>query len=96
MTLLLAFFFLAILVSFACSIWEAVLLSITPSYVTRANSEGRRTGKLRRGEGTLGRLIQDEELYEELRDGLRSLTAGAGDALRDGGRHLLRRSVQPG
>ena len=38
------------------------------------------TGKLRRGEGTLGRLIQDEELYEELRDSLRTLTAGAGDA----------------
>lgn len=46
MTLLLLFFFLAICVSFACSIWEAVLLSVTPSYVTRANSEGRRTGKL--------------------------------------------------
>ena len=46
MTVLLMFFFLAILVSFACSIWEAVLLSVTPSYVTRANSEGRRTGKL--------------------------------------------------
>ena len=38
------------------------------------------TGKLRRGEGTLGRLIQDDDLYEELRDSLRSLTAGAGDA----------------
>ena len=46
MTLLVLFFTLAILVSFACSIWEAVLLSITPSYVTRANSEGGRTGQL--------------------------------------------------
>ena len=46
MTLLLLFFFLAISVSFACSIWEAVLLSVTPSYVTRAHSEGRRTGQL--------------------------------------------------
>ena len=46
MTVLILFFLLAIMVSFACSIWEAVLLSITPSYVTRANSEGRRTGKL--------------------------------------------------
>lgn len=46
MTVLLLFFFLAIVVSFACSIWEAVLLSVTPSYVTRATSEGRRTGKL--------------------------------------------------
>jgi len=46
MTVLILFFLLAIMVSFACSIWEAVLLSITPSYVSRANQEGRRTGKL--------------------------------------------------
>lgn len=46
MTLLLVFFTLAIAVSFACSLWESVLLSITPSYVTRVNSEGRRTGSL--------------------------------------------------
>jgi len=32
-TLLLIFFFVSIIFSFLCSIWEAVLLSITPSYV---------------------------------------------------------------
>lgn len=46
MTLLIVFFLFAILVSFACSIWEAVLLSVTPSYVNRANQHGSRTGKL--------------------------------------------------
>lgn len=46
MTLLILFFTLAIVVSFACSLWESVLLSITPSYVTRADSEGRTTGRL--------------------------------------------------
>lgn len=46
MTLLIVFFCLAIVVSFACSLWESVLLSITPSYVTRANSEGTTTGRL--------------------------------------------------
>jgi CBS domain containing-hemolysin-like protein len=46
MTLLILFFSLAIIVSFACSLWESVLLSITPSYVTRAKSEGAATGRL--------------------------------------------------
>jgi CBS domain containing-hemolysin-like protein len=46
MTLLVVFFCLAIIVSFACSMWESVLLSITPSYVTRANAEGTATGRL--------------------------------------------------
>jgi phospholipid/cholesterol/gamma-HCH transport system substrate-binding protein len=38
------------------------------------------TGKVRRGEGTLGKLIQDDVLYADLRESLRALTAGAGDA----------------
>jgi len=46
MTTLIVFFTIAIVVSFACSLWESVLLSITPSYVTRATSEGRTTGRL--------------------------------------------------
>ena len=46
MTLLILFLCLAIVVSFACSLWESVLLSITPSYVTRASSEGTATGRL--------------------------------------------------
>jgi CBS domain containing-hemolysin-like protein len=46
MTLLILFLCLAIIVSFACSLWESVLLSITPSYVTRARSEGTATGRL--------------------------------------------------
>ena len=46
MTLLLAFLLLALIVSFACSMWESVLLSVTPSYVARAQAEGRSTGRL--------------------------------------------------
>ncbi|MEZ5039080.1 MAG: hemolysin family protein [Saprospiraceae bacterium] len=40
MELLIFFFVLSILFSFLCSIWEAVLLSITPSYVQRKVQEG--------------------------------------------------------
>ena len=40
MVLLIAFFLLSILFSFLCSIWEAVLLSITPNYVSRAEAQG--------------------------------------------------------
>lgn len=46
MTLLILFFVLSILFSFLCSIWEAVLLSITPSYVSSQVSAGTATGKL--------------------------------------------------
>ena len=40
MGLLLVFFFLSIIFSFACSVWEAVLLSITPSYVNAKMESG--------------------------------------------------------
>ena len=43
---LILFFLLAILVSFLCSMWEAVLLSITPSYAQVKLKEGSRVGKL--------------------------------------------------
>ena len=43
--LLIAFFLLAILVSFLCSLLEAVLLSITPSFAQLKLQEGGRTGK---------------------------------------------------
>jgi CBS domain containing-hemolysin-like protein len=46
MTMLIVFFTLAIVVSFICSLWEAVLLSITPSYLRKVSSEGRATGRL--------------------------------------------------
>ncbi len=46
MTLLIGFFLLSITFSFLCSIWEAVLLSITPSYVKRKEQEDPSTGKL--------------------------------------------------
>ncbi|MFK7969934.1 MAG: CNNM domain-containing protein [Bacteroidia bacterium] len=46
MTLLILFFLLSIAFSFLCSILEAVLLSITPSYVQRKVSEGGPTGAL--------------------------------------------------
>ena len=46
MGILLAFFFLSIAVSFLCSIWEAVMLSITPAYVKRQETENPKTGAL--------------------------------------------------
>ncbi len=46
MGLLIFFFLLSILFSFLCSVWEAVLLSITPSFVEVQYKEGTTTGKL--------------------------------------------------
>ena len=43
---LLAFAILSIAFSFLCSIWEAVLLSVTPSYVRTKVAEGGQTGVL--------------------------------------------------
>jgi CBS domain containing-hemolysin-like protein len=42
---LLGYFFLAIGVSFLCSLWEAVLLSITPSYARIQLQQGARIGR---------------------------------------------------
>ncbi|MAZ43703.1 MAG: hemolysin [Legionellales bacterium] len=44
-TNLVLFFFVAIVFSFLCSLWEAVLLSITPSYMQAKYSEGKKIGK---------------------------------------------------
>jgi len=44
-TLLIVFFLVSIIFSFLCSIWEAVLLSITPSYVAIKQKEGGEIGK---------------------------------------------------
>lgn len=44
-TLLIIFFLTAILISFLCSLWEAVLLSITPSYAQIKVQEGGALGK---------------------------------------------------
>ena len=46
MTTLVFFFVISILISFLCSIWEAVILSITPSYVSLLQSEKPGLGKL--------------------------------------------------
>jgi len=46
MTLLLVFFSISIIFSFLCSIWEAVLLSITPTQVEIELKKGTRTGEL--------------------------------------------------
>lgn len=46
MGLLLVFFLISIVFSFLCSIWEAVLLSITPAHVEIKFQEGKRVGKL--------------------------------------------------
>ena len=46
MGLLILFFVTSICFSFLCSMWEAVILSVTPSYVNRQVQEGTATGKL--------------------------------------------------
>lgn len=46
MVLLGLFFIMSILFSFLCSIWEAVLLSITPSFVEVTYKKGTQTGRL--------------------------------------------------
>ena len=46
MTLLILFFLLSIIFSFLCSIWEAVILSITPAYAKRVQREGSSIGPL--------------------------------------------------
>jgi CBS domain containing-hemolysin-like protein len=43
--LLITFFLISIIVSFLCSLWEAVLLSITPSYAQVKFNEGRSIGR---------------------------------------------------
>jgi len=43
-SLLIIFFIMSILFSFLCSVWEAVLLSITPSYVNRRKQEKSQLG----------------------------------------------------
>lgn len=45
LSLLIAFFLVSIVASFLCSLWEATLLSITPSYAQLKLSEGTRTGR---------------------------------------------------
>lgn len=44
--LLFLFFITSIVFSFLCSIWEAVLLSVTPAYVSRMQKEKPQVGKL--------------------------------------------------
>jgi CBS domain containing-hemolysin-like protein len=46
MGLLIVFFVLSIVISFLCSVWEAVLLSITPAFVGRQVQEGHKIGIL--------------------------------------------------
>ncbi len=47
-SLLILFFILAIAVSFLCSVWEAVLLSVTHPYVQNLEDSGSKAGKLLR------------------------------------------------
>jgi len=44
-TLLIVFFLVSIIFSFLCSIWEAVLLSITPAYTELKTQEGGEVGE---------------------------------------------------
>lgn len=46
MTLLITFFCVSLVFSFLCSMWEAVLLSITPTYAEIQKNEGTASGKL--------------------------------------------------
>ncbi|MEM9991269.1 MAG: hemolysin family protein [Bacteroidota bacterium] len=43
---LIAFFLVSIVFSFLCSVWEASLLSVTPSYIRQQSKAGTQTGKL--------------------------------------------------
>ena len=45
-TLLVTFFLLALIFSFLCSLWEAVLLSITPSFARVQSQAGTRVGRV--------------------------------------------------
>ena len=45
LSLLMIFFLISIVASFLCSLWEATLLSITPSYAQLKLQEGSRTGR---------------------------------------------------
>lgn len=58
MALLLSFFLLSIIFSFLCSIWEAVLLSITPSYMsTIKNSNPSLAAKVGKIKGDIDRPL---------------------------------------
>lgn len=46
MTILIGFFLLSIIFSFLCSVWEAVLLSVTPSYIKRKETDDPEMGIL--------------------------------------------------
>lgn len=46
MTLLIVFFLVSLVFSFLCSMWEAVLLSITPTYAEIQKNEGTAMGRL--------------------------------------------------
>lgn len=46
MTLLLFYFFLAVVVSFACSLMESVILSVTPAYIAVSVKAGKRSGRV--------------------------------------------------
>ena len=46
MTLLISFFLLSIIFSFLCSIWEAVILSVTTPFIKRKEKESPQLGKL--------------------------------------------------
>lgn len=49
MTMLILFFLMSIVFSFLCSVWEAVLLSVTPSFIRRKQQEDPSVGKLLAG-----------------------------------------------
>lgn len=49
MTLLIVFFLVSIVFSFLCSIWEAALLSVTPSFVETEVQKGTSTGRILQG-----------------------------------------------
>lgn len=49
MTLLLIFFLISIIFSFLCSIWEAVLLSVSPAFIEKLESENGTTASVLKG-----------------------------------------------
>ena len=64
-SLLITFFLVAIVVSFLCSLWEAVLLSITPAYarLTPEDETYRTTREIASKEGVIAGLSSGASLW---------------------------------
>ena len=77
MVLLIGFLSLSIIFSFLCSIWEAVLLSITPSYIKKIESESPETSALIASlKNDIDKPMGSVEFYQRLAIVLREVRQG--------------------